>query len=133
MVAQQRKLESCEECPVEECLKFLAGAWTAKIMWYLKNGPRRFGDLRRDIGKISSKVLTDRLREMERQGVVSRKVLPTSPPTVEYNLTELGHEFGPVFEAMLKVARKLKRREEPAGATVTPPSVAAPTATPLSL
>ncbi|MCM2277414.1 MAG: helix-turn-helix transcriptional regulator [Oligoflexia bacterium] len=96
-------------CPLEECLKFLSGAWTHKIVWYLRDGPRRFGDLRRDLGTISSKVLTDRLREMERQGVITRTVLPTSPVTVEYALTELGHEFRPIFRAMIQVATKLKK------------------------
>lgn len=105
----QKRQGPPSDCPVEECLKFLAGAWTPKIIWFLQTGPRRFGDLRRDLGTISSKVLTERLREMERQGVVHRKVIPSSPPTVEYSLTPLGGEFGPVFEAMNKVAKKLLR------------------------
>lgn len=101
------------DCPVEECLRFLAGAWTPKIIWFLQPGPRRFGDLRRDLVTVSSKVLTERLREMERQGVVNRKVIPSSPPTVEYSLTALGREFGPVFEAMNIVATKLKKIQKP--------------------
>lgn len=97
------------DCPLEECLRIISGAWTHKILWYLKNGPRRFGDLKRDLGKVSPKVLTTRLRELEDEGVIARKVLPTSPPTVEYSLTTAGHEFGPVLEAMVQVATKLRR------------------------
>lgn len=111
-IRSPQRLGPPADCPVEECLRFLAGAWTPKIIWYLQSGPRRFGDLRRDLGTISSKVLTERLREMERQGVVHRKVNPTSPPTVEYSLTGLGGEFGPVFEAMSKVAKKLLKIQE---------------------
>ncbi|HEX4922586.1 MAG TPA: helix-turn-helix domain-containing protein, partial [Bdellovibrionales bacterium] len=53
-----------EDCPLEECLSFLAGEWTTKILWYLREEPRRFGDLKRDLGTISAKVLTTRLREL---------------------------------------------------------------------
>lgn len=99
------------DCPLKECLRFLAGAWTPEIMWYLREEPRRFGDLRRDLGTISSKVLTTRLRELEEQGVVNRKVMPTSPPTVEYSLTDLGRRFEPVLHVIAEVGRELKRRD----------------------
>lgn len=97
-----------ESCPLKEALRFLAGAWTPEILWYLREEPRRFGDLRRDLKTISSKVLTTRLRELERQGVINRKVMPTSPPTVEYSLTELGRRFEPVLHAIAEVGQDLK-------------------------
>lgn len=98
-----------EGCPLEECLNFLAGAWTPKILWYLREEPRRFGDLRRDLDGISAKVLTTRLRELEERGVLRRKVLPTSPPTVEYSLTDFGFKFQPVLNAIAEVGRGLTR------------------------
>src|SRR5688500_3901062 len=76
-------------CPLNDALQFLAGAWTTEVLWYLRPGPRRFGDLKRDLVRVSSKVLTARLRDLELRGVVQREVLPTSPPTVEYSLTNL--------------------------------------------
>ena len=98
------------DCPLEGCLKFLAGAWTPKILWYLRTEPRRFGDLKRDLGSISSKVLTTRLRELEERGIVTRTVMPTSPPTVEYALTGLGVKFQPVLDAIVDVGSLLSRR-----------------------
>src|SRR3954471_16001983 len=83
-------------CPLEDCLGFLGGAWTPKILWYLRAEPRRFGDLKRDLDNISAKVLTTRLRELEERSVITRSVMPTSPPTVEYALTAFGQKFQPV-------------------------------------
>jgi DNA-binding HxlR family transcriptional regulator len=96
-----------DSCPLEGSLKLLAGAWTPKILWYLRLEPRRFGDLKRDLGGISAKVLTTRLRELEKRGVVLRTVMPTSPPTVEYALTELGAKLNPVLDAIVEVGRQL--------------------------
>jgi DNA-binding HxlR family transcriptional regulator len=101
-------------CPLEEVLSFLAGAWTPKILWYLRAEPRRFGDLKRDLGKISAKVLTTRLRELETRGIVTRTVMPTSPPTVEYALTEFGFRFQPILEAIARVGVELQERERTA-------------------
>jgi DNA-binding HxlR family transcriptional regulator len=101
-------------CPLEEVLGFLGGAWTTKILWYLRTESRRFGDLKRDLVGISAKVLTTRLRELEERGVVSRSVMPTSPPTVEYTLTPFGMKFQPVLDAIVAVGTELpKRRRAP--------------------
>lgn len=95
-------------CPISKCMKFLGGAWTPNIIWYLSAGPRRFSELRHDIPAISAKVLSQRLREMEDRGVVLRRVVPTSPPSVEYQLTALGQELQPVIEAIISVGHRLK-------------------------
>lgn len=68
--------------------------------------------MRRDLGGISPKVLTQRLRAMESQGLVSWKTLPTSPAQVEYRLTAFGHAFEPVLAAMIKVAEKVHVEHE---------------------
>ncbi len=99
-----------EGCPLEGCLSFLGGAWTTKILWYLRAEPRRFGDLKRDLGKISAKVLTTRLRELEERGIITRTVMPTSPPTVEYALTSFGMKFQPVLDAIVEVGSELQKR-----------------------
>jgi DNA-binding HxlR family transcriptional regulator len=100
-----------EECPLEDCLRFLNGAWTTQILWYLRTEPRRFGDLKRDLGKISAKVLTTRLRELEERDVIARNVMPTSPPTVEYSLTAFGIKFQPVLDAIVEVGGELQKRK----------------------
>ena len=98
------------ECPVLGCIELIRGAWAPNVVWFLANGPRRFGELRRDISQVSAKVLAARLRVMEMQGVVRRRELPTSPPSVEYNLTSTGVELVPVVHLLLDVGMKLKQQ-----------------------
>lgn len=102
-------------CPLETSLKLLAGAWTPQILWYLRTEARRFGDLKRDLDKISAKVLTTRLKELEKRGVITREVKPTSPPTVEYALTNLGRKLGPILELIAEVGGELTKIEVQGG------------------
>jgi DNA-binding HxlR family transcriptional regulator len=106
----RKRIAPPEPCPLDATLQFLGNRWVPKILWYLCEGPMRFGELKRALDGVSSKVLTERLRTMEEEGVVIRTVLPTSPPQVEYALTRLGLEFRPVFEVMVTVGAKLRRR-----------------------
>ena len=99
-------------CPLEECLLLLAGAWTPKILWYLRQEALRFGELKRLLDGVSAKVLTTRLRELEERGLLERTVLPTRPPSVEYALTALGSELQPVLSTIADVGKKLRKRRE---------------------
>ena len=99
-----------QPCPLEHSLKLLAGAWTPQILWFLQSEPRRFGDLKRDLGKVSAKVLTTRLRELEKKGVVARAVMHTSPPTVEYALTDLGKKMGPILTTIAEVGKEIQKQ-----------------------
>lgn len=103
-------------CPVTTCMTLLSGAWAPNVIWYLSAQPRRFGELRIDIPRISARVLSARLRELEDKGVVSRRVMPTSPPSVEYELTELGRELLPAIQAIISVGAKLAMRNAEHGA-----------------
>jgi DNA-binding HxlR family transcriptional regulator len=96
------------ECPVLGCIELVRGAWAPNVVWFLGSGPRRFGELRRDLAPVSAKVLAARLRVMESQGVVARRELETSPPSVEYNLTAVGAQLVPVVHLLLDVGLKLK-------------------------
>ena len=109
-VRRSQVVPPSEGCPLTGCMALLGGAWTPNLVWYLSASPRRFGELRSDLPTISAKVLTSRLRDLEAKGVVSRTVLPTSPPSVEYALTDLGGELIPVIRAMVRVGTKLKER-----------------------
>ena len=114
MALKIRKNKSPEipnNCPLSACMDAIGGAWTANILWYLRGGPRRFSELRHDIPDISAKMLTVRLRELEKKYIVERSVLPTSPPSVEYCLTDLGHELMPAIEGIAAVGHKLKMKE----------------------
>lgn len=91
-----------------ECMAVIQGAWAANVVWSLRAGPRRFNELRIDIPPISAKVLSTRLSELEGRGVLNRNVQPTSPPSVEYELTPLGAELVPALQAIVDVGHKLK-------------------------
>jgi DNA-binding HxlR family transcriptional regulator len=98
------------DCPLLACTSIIGGAWTPNIIWYLSGGARRFSELKCDIPPITPRVLTKRLRELERQGVVDRTVVPTSPPSVEYALTALGRELLPAIQAIADVGARLRQR-----------------------
>ena len=110
MALKMRKNRSPEPlCPIGTCMKFLGGVWTPNVIWSLTGGPRRFSELRADIPAVSAKVLSARLKELESIGIVERTVRPTSPPSVEYELTGLGHELVPAIKAIVSVGKRLKQ------------------------
>ncbi|MGK5639203.1 winged helix-turn-helix transcriptional regulator [Streptomyces sp. URMC 126] len=71
----------------------IEGKWKVLVLWELRDGPRRFGALRRSLPGVSEKVLTQQLRELETDGIVHRRVHETVPPKVEYSLTEDGRDL----------------------------------------
>ena len=79
-----------EPCAIERGMRIIGGKWTGSILWHLKHGPVRFNDLARMIGGASKKMITERLRQLEAQGLVHREVLQTSPITVHYSITPFG-------------------------------------------
>lgn len=85
------------QCPVETALAVIGGRWKFLIIYQLFEGKHRFNEMRRAIEGISQRVLAQNLRELERAGVVARKVFPESPPHVEYALTALGQTLEPVL------------------------------------
>ena len=94
-------------CAVGALLKVLEGPWTTYLLWILSSrGPLRFGELRRALVGISAKVLTERLRLLEGEGIVSRDYRPTIPPEVTYALTERGRELTEVLDALEATARR---------------------------
>ena len=97
-------------CLLTACMNVIAGAWAPNVIWSLRGGPRRFSELKGDIPPISNKVLSTRLSELQERGVVARTVQPTKPPTVEYELTDLGRELVPALDAIVAVGHKLKAR-----------------------
>ncbi len=82
-----------ELCPVRDVLGHLRDKWTTLILMALAGQPRRFSQLRRAIPDISKRMLTQTLRNLERDGLLSRQVFPTRPPSVEYRLTPLGESL----------------------------------------
>ena len=87
-------------CPVETTLMLIGDKWKVLILRDLLPGTKRFGELKKSIGSVSQKVLTAQLRDMEENGLVSRKVYAEVPPRVEYSLTELGQSLKPILDSM---------------------------------
>ncbi|PWM40386.1 MAG: MarR family transcriptional regulator [Clostridiales bacterium] len=87
-------------CPVETTLMLIGDKWKVLILRDLLPGTKRFGELKRSIGSVSQKVLTAQLRDMERSGLVQRRVYAEVPPRVEYSLTELGKSLKPILDSM---------------------------------
>ncbi len=86
-----------QNCPVRMILDHVAAKWTSLILIELSEGPMRFNALGRALPDISKRMLTQSLRDLERDGLVGREVFPTKPPSVEYSLTQLGQSFlGPM-------------------------------------
>ncbi len=91
MVRNYPEISVCNaQCPSRQVLDLIADKWTAIAIYRLSKGTKRYSELQKEIGGISQKMLTQTLRGLERDGIVSRRVYPVIPPMVEYSLTPLG-------------------------------------------
>ena len=93
-------------CPVSVTAETIGGKWKPLILFYLEGGTRRFGELRRLIPEATKKMLTQKLRELERDEIVHRKVYAEVPPRVEYSLTRHGESLSPILKQMSKWGAK---------------------------
>ena len=87
-------------CPVSTTLGLIGGKYKALILWHLTDRVVRFSQLRRLIPEATAKMLTQQLRELERDGLIHREVYPVVPPKVEYTLTQEGESLRPILESM---------------------------------
>lgn len=87
-------------CPVTTTVQMIGSKWKLLIMRNLLARPWRFNELKKDLEGISQKVLTDSLRSMENDGIITRTVYPEAPPRVEYALSELGESMRPIMNSM---------------------------------
>lgn len=99
-MSEEKTVKELPACPVETTLTLIGDKWKVLILRDLLPGTKRFGELKKSIGKVSQKVLTAQLRDMEQNGLVHRKVYPEVPPRVEYSLTPLGKSLKPILDAM---------------------------------
>jgi DNA-binding HxlR family transcriptional regulator len=93
-------------CPLEELINLIGGKWKIILLWHIVDETKRFSQLRRQLTGITQKMLTQQLRELETDGLVSRKVFPEVPPRVEYSATPLTKEMRPLLEAMNEWSKK---------------------------
>lgn len=88
-------------CPMELGINILSGKWKLQILWNIHNAKTiRFNELQRKLGQITTKTLTDQLRELEEQQIIKRTVYPVVPPKVEYSFTEIGQTLEPVLKSL---------------------------------
>ena len=87
-------------CPVDHALDFVGAKWKPRIIWRLSAGPMRFGEMRRAMPDVTQRMLTLHLRELERDGLITRTVLPGVPPGTEYALTEVARRVVPALHAL---------------------------------
>ncbi len=93
-------------CPLHGFISLLSGPWTVYILWVLhSNGPMRFGQIKKEMPKISAKVLTERLRMLEEAGVLDRAQETTIPPRVTYSFTSRGQELHAMLDQINDIAR----------------------------
>ncbi|WP_289080326.1 helix-turn-helix domain-containing protein [uncultured Sulfitobacter sp.] len=89
-----------ESCPVRQVLSKVTGKWQVLIVLALEDGTLRFGELKRTVGDITQRVLTENLRSLERDGYLTRDVDPGPPVAVHYTLTDIGEELLPLLKAL---------------------------------
>lgn len=107
-MSEEKNVKELPACPVETTLTLIGDKWKVLILRDLLPGTKRFGELKKSIGKVSQKVLTAQLRDMEQNGLVHRKVYPEVPPRVEYSLTPLGMSLRPILDAMWNWGQEYK-------------------------
>lgn len=107
---------------VKVTLDVMGGKWKPLIMYLLVDQTLRFSQLQRSIIKITQKMLTEQLRELEKDGLVKRKVYPQVPPKVEYSLTQYGKTLLPVLETMHKWGQTHKKEEKGAEKVIVNPT-----------
>ena len=103
--------EEMPACPVATTVALIGSKWKLLILRNLLVRPWRFNELKKDLEGISQKVLTDSLRSMESDGIITRTVYPEVPPRVEYSLSELGETMRPILNAMEVWGREYKQKQ----------------------
>ena len=106
------KAELLPECPVATTVQLIGNKWKLLILRNLLARPWRFNELQKSLDGISQKVLTDSLRSMEADGIITRTVYPEVPPRVEYALSELGESMRPILNSMQEWGENYKAMKE---------------------
>lgn len=104
--------EELPACPVATTVQMIGSKWKLLIMRNLLQRPWRFNELKKNLEGISQKVLTDSLRSMEADGIITRTVYPEVPPRVEYALSDLGESMRPIMDAMEIWGTEYKKSKE---------------------
>jgi len=94
--------EKSKACPIAGSINIFGGKWKPEILYYINLVPRRFNELRRLIPEVTQRMLTQQLRELQRDGIINRKQFMEIPPKVVYSMTDLGNSLIPIFNQLEK-------------------------------
>ncbi len=97
-------------CPIYGVTRLLGGKWKMPLMFLIKSGPMRFGELKRALEPITEQMLTKQLRELEKHNIIERNDHRTVPPKVEYYLTDFGKSFSPIIIQLQELGKKHKKK-----------------------
>jgi DNA-binding HxlR family transcriptional regulator len=128
MASRRLKEKNCDpaHCPIEVALEVIGGMWKVIVVRELLTGTKRYSELHRGLRHATHKMLSQQLRQLESDGVLDRKVYPQVPPKVEYSLTPLGRELGPLLDSMSDWGRRVSSGRTASSGRVRPePSPAA--------
>lgn len=98
-------------CALDITMAFVGGKWKTVVLWYVRDKPMRFGELKRQIPEITEKMLSLQLKKLEQDGLVARKAFAEVPPRVEYSLTTEGRTLRPVLKALAAWGRAKGKRD----------------------
>ena len=98
-------------CALDITMHYIGGKWKCIILWYLKGGAMRFSVLKRQMPDISEKMLSQQLKELEKEGILERKVFAEVPPRVEYSVTAFGKKLLPIVDAMGEWGREIGKKK----------------------
>ena len=101
-----KKYHSADECPITATIDVIGGKWKPPLLWLLLKGPMRFGEIHKTIPGMALKVLSRHLKELEADGVVTRKAYPEVPPRVEYTLTPKGRALNGIMDLLVDWSRE---------------------------
>jgi DNA-binding HxlR family transcriptional regulator len=107
-MTDKKNTESILDCPLHAAINVVGGKWKTIILYMLADQTLRFGELKKTIPKITQKMLTQQLRELESDGLVTRVVYPEIPPKVEYSLTDLAKDLRPILAQLCTWGSRLK-------------------------
>lgn len=110
MRKQRHKNYAC--CPLEAAMDVMGGKWKVTVLFRLMEGTRRFNELRRLLPNVTQRMLTTQLRDLEADGLISRKVYAEVPPKVEYSLTPLGRTLEPLLRELYRWGESFKEEVE---------------------
>lgn len=98
-------------CEFDYTLSLIGGKWKGLVLWHLQSETKRYNEIKKELGTITQKMLTQTLRNLEEDKLITRKVYPVVPPKVEYTITERGSKLIPIFSQLIEWGNEVAKNE----------------------